>query len=36
VTFTARFDDFSHFARTFQQIVDMNPSEYLANQKRAL
>jgi YesN/AraC family two-component response regulator len=33
VTLTVGFNDFSHFARTFQQIVGMNPSQYRANQK---
>ncbi len=33
VTLTVGFNDFSHFARTFQQIVGMNPSQYRANRE---
>jgi AraC-like DNA-binding protein len=36
VALTVGFNDFSHFARTFQQIVGMNPSQYLADQKKSL
>jgi transcriptional regulator GlxA family with amidase domain len=36
VTLTVGFNDFSHFARTFQQIVGMNPSQYRADQQNSL